>query len=194
MSSELGEIDEAATRKTFDRVKPALMRCYTAGLERVEYLAGDIKFYIRVKQDGHLRWGFVEQSTLGDRKTESCMVGVLGDTQWPLPEGGEAEVHHGMGFDAPSNVRAPTDWSPDRVAAAVGKQGDAIAACRQHGSGSIQVTAYVAPDHGAGRVLAAGASAPSSDAASDIDCVLGVVRGMKVPSPGSYAAKVTFSP
>src|ERR1700677_1718925 len=56
MSAELGEIDEAATIKTFDRLGPTLMRCYTSGLERIEYMAGDVKFYIRVKPDGRLRW------------------------------------------------------------------------------------------------------------------------------------------
>ncbi|MGO8991748.1 MAG: hypothetical protein ACLQVI_00360 [Polyangiaceae bacterium] len=193
MTGELGEIDEVATRKTFDRVRPTLMRCYTTGLERIEYLAGDIKFYMRVKPDGHLRWVFFEQSSLGDRTTETCMLGVLTDTQWPLPDGGEAEVHQGLGFDAPANVRPPTDWSPDRLSSALAAKGDDLAACRKHGKGALQVTAYVGPAHGAGHVLAAGASAPNADAAADVDCVLGVVRGMKVPSPGSYAAKVSFS-
>src|SRR5580698_1456515 len=63
MSAELGEIDEVATKKTFERVRPSLMACYTTGLTRVEYLSGDIKFYMRVKPDGHVRWVFFEQST-----------------------------------------------------------------------------------------------------------------------------------
>ena len=200
MSAELGEIDEAATTKTFDRIGPALMRCYTTGLGRLEYMAGDVKFYIRVKPDGRLRWAFLEQSTLGDRKTETCMLGALNDTQWPLPEGGEAEVHHGLGFDAPTNVRPPTDWSPDRVSAVIAPRSADAAACKRHGATTVQVTAYVGANQGAGRVLSAGAAASSSgaaasgpDVAADADCVLGLVRGMKMPSPGSYAAKVSFS-
>ncbi len=193
MSAELGEIDEAATKKTFDRIRPALMRCYTTGLERLDYLSGDVKFYIRVKADGRLHWAFFEQSTIGDRQTEQCMLGVLGDTQWPIPDGGEAEVHTGLGFDAPSGVRAPSDWSADRVAQAVAQKGDAASACKKHGSGTFQVTAYVGSDHGSGHVLAAGAAAPNAASAPDVDCVLGVVRGMKLPSPGSYPAKVSFS-
>jgi len=192
MSSELGEIDEAATKATFARVRPALTKCYSSGLERLEYLAGDVKFYLRVQADGHLRWVFLEESSFGDRETERCMLGVLSATQWPLPEGGEAEVHQGLGFDPPSGVRAPTDWSADRVSAGVSARSADVAACKKHGAGTFQVTAYVATDHGVGHVIAAGTTAPAAPAAADVDCVLGVVRSMKLPSPGSYPAKVSF--
>jgi hypothetical protein len=192
MSAELGQIDEAATAKAFDHAGTALKRCYTDGLARVEYLAGDVKFYLRVKADGHLRWGFVEQSTLGDRDTESCMLGVLTATQWPLPEGGEAEIHQGLGFDAPSDVRPPTSWSPDKLTAALNKKAGELAACK-HGTGTYQLTAYVEPTKDAGRVQAVGAASPNEKAAADVDCLLGVIRTMKLPSPGSYAAKVAFS-
>jgi hypothetical protein len=193
MTAELGEIDEAATKKTFDRLSPALMACYTSGLTKLEYMSGDVKFYLRVKADGHVRWVFLEQTSLGDRDTETCMLGVLSSASWPLPEGGEAEVHHDLGFDAPQGVRAPTSWSSDRVANAIGQKTTAVTACKQHGSGTFQVTAYVAPHGGAGHVVAAGATAPSATGADDVDCLLGVVKSMKLPSPGSYPAKVAFS-
>ncbi len=193
LQSELGQIDEAATSKTFSRSQSALMRCYTQGQGRLDYLAGDVKFFLRVQPDGHLRWAFVEQSTLGDHETEACMLEVLHSIAWPLPDGGDAEVHHDLGFDAPPGVRAPTDWSDGRVAQAVEHSSGAAAACKTHGTAVFQVTAYVGPDHGGGRVIAASVAAPSAAAAADVDCLLGVVRGMKLPSPGSYPAKVSFS-
>ena len=189
----MGEIDEVATKKTFERTQPALMACYTTGLDRVEYMAGDVKFFIRVKADGRMRWGFLEQSTLGDRTTETCMLGVLGATQWPLPEGGEAEVHQSLGFDPPPGVRPPADWSPDKVKAAINLKAAEASACKKHGAGVFPITAYVREEHGAGHVVAAGAAAPTGAAAPDVDCILGVVRAMKLPTPGSYAAKVSFS-
>ncbi len=191
MQSELGQIDEAATSKAFSRAQPALMRCYAEGQGRLEYLAGDLKFFMRVQPDGHLRWVFVEQSTLGDHEAEACMLEALRSTAWPLPDGGDAEVHHDLGFDAPPGVRAPTDWSADRVAQAVASS--AVEACKTHGTGTFHVTAYVEPDHGAGRVITASVAPPSAPAAADVDCLLGVVKGMKLPSPGSYPAKVSFS-
>ena len=192
MQSELGEIDEGATKKTFERVRPSLMKCYTAGLDRLEFMSGEVKFYLRVTPEGHLRWVFFEGSTLGDRTTEKCMLDALSAAQWPLPEGGEAEVHQGLEFDAPQGVRAPADWSADKVAAAVAKKAAEASACKKHGDAAFQVTAYVKSEHGAGHVLAAGASAPTPPAAADVDCVLGVVSTMKLPSPGSYPAKVSF--
>jgi hypothetical protein len=193
MMSELGEIDEVATQKTFERIRPALMSCYSAGLTRLDSLAGDVKFFIRVKADGHLRWGFMEQSTLGDRQTETCMLGVLSGTQWPIPDGGEAEVHQGLGFDPPPGVRPPVDWKADRVTPAVDKKSVELKSCKKHGDGQFQVTAYVRNEKGAGRVILAGSTAPNNAAADDIECLLGVVRGLKLPSPGSYPAKVSFS-
>ncbi len=193
MQSELGDIDEGATKKAFERARPALLTCFATGLERVDYLAGEAKFFIRVKPDGHLRWAFLEQSTIGDRATEKCMVGALTDAEWPRPEGGEAEVHQGLAFDPPSGVRAATDWSGDRVAAALAKKSGAVSACKTHGDGTFQATAYVKADHGAGHVVTSGASAPSAAAAADIDCLLGVVSSLKLPNPGSYPAKVSFS-
>jgi hypothetical protein len=78
------------------------------------------------------------------------------------------------------------------VAQATSRAASGAAACKQHGGGTFQVTAYVAPEHGAGHVVAASVAAPSSAAASDVDCLLGVVKAMKLPSPGSYPAKVSF--
>ena len=193
MTAELGQIDEAATIKTFDRVRPTLMSCYTAGLGRLEYLAGDVKFFMRVKADGHVHWVFLEQTTLGDRTTEKCMLDALTATQWPLPEGGEAEVHQGLGFDPPPDARPPTSWGSDRVAAALGKHAKDVAACKQGDSGTFQVTAYVEHKAPGGHILSSGSTAPTAASAGKVDCLLGVVNELRVPSPGSYPAKVSFT-
>jgi len=121
------------------------------------------------------------------------MLGVLSATQWPLPDGGEAEVHQSLGFDAPPGGRVPVEWSPDKVLAAAGKKSLDVASCKKHGPGAFQITAYVTADHGVGHIVAAGAAAPSLAAAADVDCILGVVRSLKLPSPGSAPAKVSFS-
>ena len=58
------------------------------------------------------------------------------------------------------------------------------------GATGLRVTAYVAPG---GRVISAGASTPDAEAAATaVDCVVDAVRGLTMPDPGSYAAKVTF--
>jgi hypothetical protein len=193
MSSELGSIDEAATTRTFAGLKSSLMRCYSTGQQRVEFLSGDVKFYLRVKADGSTHWVFLESSTLGDRTTEKCMLDIMTMARWPVPDGGEAEVHQGLGFDAPSTVRPPSDWTVDRMAAALGKASKSVNACKQHATGTYYLTAYVHPQKVGGAVLAAGAAPPTKDGEADVDCLIEVVQKLKLPSPGSYAAKVSFT-
>ncbi|HEX2677474.1 MAG TPA: hypothetical protein VHM19_12560, partial [Polyangiales bacterium] len=58
------------------------------------------------------------------------------------------------------------------------------------GDARYELTAYVSPG---GSVLAAGASTDSPEAADKLDCLTDAVKSWKMPDPGSYAAKVTFS-
>lgn len=193
VQSELGEIDSGATDKVFAELQPKFMACYQDGQRRVEYLSGDVKFFLRVAPDGSTRWVFMEESTLGDRATERCMLDVMSSARWPAPSGGEAEVHKGFGFDPPSNVRPPLEWSTDRIAETLGKSGDDVNRCKGGASGTFHVTAYVQP-HGKqhGRVQAAGVAPPNKDGEDKIDCIVDAVKKLKVPSPGSWAAKVSF--
>jgi hypothetical protein len=193
MSSELGQIDPAETDAAFQKLQPALMGCYQDNLKRVEFLGGDVKFYLRVAQDGTAKWVFLEDATLGDRTTERCMLDLAMSAHWPTPEGGEAEVHKSLGFDPPSNVRAPADWSGDRVAATIGMHSADVAKCKAGASGAFHVTAYVAPQGKGGKVAAAGIAPPNQEGETKSDCLVDLVKKMKMPSPGSYAAKVSFT-
>jgi hypothetical protein len=193
MQSELGSIDPGETEATWKKIQPALMRCYEDGQKRLEYLGGDVKFFLRVGQDGAARYVYLVDGTLGDRKTERCMLDLAQGTSWPKPDGGEAEVQKSMGFDPPGNVRAPSDWSSDRIAVALGAHGADFAKCKAGISGSFRVTAYVQPAGKGGQVAAAGVAPPSKDGEDKADCLVDVVRKMKMPSPGSYAAKVSFT-
>src|SRR5580692_9577840 len=90
MQSELGQIDPALTDATFKKLQPALMRCYEDGQKRIEFLGGDVKFFLRVQQDGHAKYAYLVEGTLGDRTTERCMLELAMNAAWPRPEGGEA--------------------------------------------------------------------------------------------------------
>jgi hypothetical protein len=193
MSSELGQIDPAETDAAFQKLQPSLMGCYQDNQKRVAFLGGDVKFYLRVAQDGTAKWAYLEDATLGDRVTERCMLDLAMGARWPTPEGGEAEVHKSLGFDPPGNVRAAADWSPDRVATAIGMHSADIAKCKAGASGSFHITAYVEPQGKGGKVAAVGVAPPNQDGESKADCIVEVVKKMKMPSPGSYAAKVSFT-
>lgn len=193
MQSELGEIDQAAVEATMKSAQPKLQACHRSGLKRVEYLSGDVKFFLRIGQDGRVKYSYFEESTLGDADTEDCILQVLQKEAWPKPEGGEAEVRKSFGFDAPGDVRAPTSWPSDKIVTALGKAEDDVKKCRRGVSGSFKVTAYVEPDGKHGKVQAVGVVPPGKEGTDKIDCIIKTVRSMKgIPSPGSYAAKVTF--
>jgi hypothetical protein len=193
IQTELGSIDPAKTEATFARLQSGFMRCYAAGQKRLEFLSGDVKIFVRVKQDGAAKFAYLVDGTLGDRKTERCMLELASNTAWPVPEGGEAEVQKSLGFDAPGDVRAPTDWSSDKVSAALGHHASEISKCKEGVSGSFRATAYVEPAGKDGQIAAVGVAPPSAEGELKVDCLVDVVRRMKLPSPGSYAAKVTFN-
>jgi hypothetical protein len=192
MQTELGQIDPAKTEATFQKLQPQLMHCYEDGQRRLEFLGGDVKFFLRVKQDGSTKFAYLVDGTLGDRKTERCMLDLAMSTAWPQPEGGEAEVQKSMGFDPPGGVRAPTDWSSDKVSTALSKHAADVAKCKGGVGGTFHMTAYVEPAGGAGQVVAVGISPPGPDGETKADCLVDLVKKMKLPSPGSYAAKVSF--
>ncbi|MFO0664675.1 MAG: AgmX/PglI C-terminal domain-containing protein [Polyangiaceae bacterium] len=195
VSQELGSIDPKAADKVFQKLQGDLMNCQKDGLSRVDVLSGDVKFFVRIGHDGRARYAYLEETTLGDRATEKCMLDVVMRGNWPQPEGGdEAEARKSYGFD-PASVREPTAWSADKVAGAVGKHEGELKKCTRGATG-FKVTAYVAPVGDAGKegkALSVGVSTPNKEALDRTDCIVEAVKGMKFPSPGSYPAKVTFN-
>lgn len=213
VQQELGSIDERAVMQTFNKLQGQLGKCQAQGRDRVEYLAGDVKVFLRIDQNGKVRYGYLEDSSLGDRATEKCMLDVFTATQWPKPIGGEAEVRNGFGFD-PGGERAPTSWGPEKVMTAIDDSKDVkkeLAKCKAAG---VKITGYVVHDEGddkdehpakkknghakkdekkSGKFTSIGVSAPSKEAAEKVDCVLDALKELKLPSPGSYAAKVSFT-
>lgn len=191
VEGQLGSIDEAATKKTFDRLSNKFQSCLTTGLGRIDYLSGDVKFFLRIGEDGHAKWGYLEKSTLGDVDTEKCLMDAAMNASWPPPDGGEAEIRYdGLGFDPPSNTRLPTEWPSDKIATVLGKHGEALNKCVEESKGAkFSVTAYVEPS---GKVQAVGVATTSKEGAAQIDCIVTAVKAMKMPSPGSWAAKVAF--
>jgi hypothetical protein len=228
MSQELGSIDERKVEQTFaSLVNGTLENCHKQGRDRVEYLTGDVKVFLRIDGSGRVKYGFFEDSTLGDRETEKCIMGVFNSTTWPKPEGGEAEVRSGFGW-GPGGEREPTAWSSDKVTTALVEAKDVkkdVDKCKRGINGDFRVTAYVEADDGdgagagsggkhhkakpaakpkpkaskggaketGGRFKAIGIAPPNKEGAEKVDCLVDALKALDLPSPGSYAAKVTFS-
>lgn len=235
VEQELGSIDQRAVEKKFQDLQSKLESCHTKGRGRVDYLAGDVKVFLRIGKDGRVRYGWLEESTLGDRDTEKCILDLLAATDWPKPQGGEAEVRNAFGWPG-GDERPPASWGAEKVSGALEESKDvksAVEKCKSGVSGTFRVTAYVEPsadddahdakptsaapkapggkkgghdkaekashaeakheNHG-GKFKSIGvAPPPAKDAAEKADCIVDALKNLSLPSPGSYAAKVTFS-
>jgi len=187
--SELGTVDPGAVQSVFHKLTDRFADCQKRALDRVEVLAGDVKFFLRIGEDGTAKWAYLETgSEVGDRETEKCLLGMVMSAHWPKPDGGDAEARYSI--ELPAQGRPPSDWSADRVSAALGKQGDAIDHCKGGASGPFHATMYVGPG---GHVLSAGVITSSKDGDDKAECLVKVLETLKgLPSPGSWPAKVSF--
>ncbi len=191
MSAEIGALDADKVTKVFEQSLSGLQRCLNDGAKRVEFIGGTIGFSLKVNQSGHLNSAYVDQSTLGDRTTEKCMLEVLKTKAWPAPVGGETGLaQKSIDFDPPNDVRPPAEWTPDRVQEALDEKASDIAQCKASASGSYQVTMYVSTE---GKALGVGIAPPDDRGEAAVDCLVEVLMGASYPSPGSWPAKVSFS-
>jgi hypothetical protein len=190
MKSELGTVDPDAVKRTFRGLESQFTDCQKQGLDRVEVLAGSVKCFVRIAADGSAKYAYLEDTELGDRATEKCLLDAVNGAHWPKPDGGgEAEARYGMELPLTA-TRAPNDWSSDKVTVALTKHHAAIEECKA-GGGTFHATMYVGSG---GHVLAAGVATPGKDDADKADCLANVLTKMKgLPSPGSWPAKVSFS-
>lgn len=180
----MGTISATAVQRGIEPRMGRFLRCFTERYEAVEVLGGRFDMAFRVARDGSVLWVYPRASTIGDRETERCLLGVAAGIRFSAPQGGEAEFAYPIEIDAPEDVRPPTFWDPSRVAEAVERQ-----ASRLQCPGHFAVTVYIEPG---GEVVAAGASSREQVSAEQLDCVAGAVAGWTMPTPGSYPAKVTF--
>ena len=189
-SAEVGALDEAKVSQAFKGALKDLQSCLADGAKRNELEGGDIAFLVKIGASGRVVHAHAEKSTIGDRETEKCMLKVLRKRDWPPPEGGDVGLaRNSFGFDMPNDERPPTDWDADRVASMKSSLGGKLEECKRNVSGNMTATVYVDPD---GAAVTAGVASSDDSGEDAADCVVGVLKDAKYPSPGSWPAKVTF--
>jgi hypothetical protein len=189
-NAEIGALSEAAVDNTFQKSLSGLERCLSSGAQRVEFIGGKVAFYIEVDREGALEDARLEESTIGDRDTEKCMLGVLRKKSWPKPVGGDkGYARKSFDFDPPNDVRPPTDWDSERLGEALKKAGSEIGECRRGVPGRFKATMYVATD---GTALSVGVVPPNQAGEAALDCLVEKLKAETYPSPGSWPAKVSF--
>jgi hypothetical protein len=191
VSAEIGALDEAKVEKSFAGRVKGLSRCLEAGAKRIELIGGQVAFFVKIDQQGRVAHAHLEKSTLGDRETEKCMLDALRAAEWPAPVGGLVGLaRKGFDFDPPNDVRPPTDWDAERTRSSLDARSGDIEKCKGDSAGSFTATLYVAQN---GSVLGVGVTPPDEAGESKVDCLVGVLKGTKFPSPGSWPAKVTVA-
>ena len=192
MMAEFGGMNEEKVTRVFKRLVPDLSACLTGAGSGNDYLYGDVAFLVKVNRKGVAQAAHAERSNLGSYEAESCMLEVLKNTRWPKPVGGHIGLaRNGMGYDAPSDVRPPVQWSADDVRETLqdSENAEALRACGR--GGPFEITAYIGTD---GRVLSAGVAHSDDDGEQTAACLVSAVEAMKFQSPGSWRAKVSFTP
>lgn len=192
MDADIGALDEAKVLATFQSAQPAISRCLTSGAERLPYLAGRVRFHVRVDQSGKATSVHLEASDIGDRATEECMLRALAQKRWPAPEGGrEGIAKTEFSFDPPGNARPPVDWSLANAGKGGEKLEAELARCkREAGAEDLTAVAYVDTD---GRVLAVGVSGSDPKVEAAAGCVVAAAKAAELSSPGSWVAKLHLS-
>ncbi len=188
VTQEYGGMNQEKVDRTFRKIYPDLAQCLMDGQSRLEFLGGDVKFFLKVNLAGQAEQAHIEESTLGDYETEQCMVSVIKSRKWPKPVGGKlGKVHSSMGFDHPDDVRPPTSWAQSDIEGALEEVTDAARNCGR--GGPFTFTAYVDTS---GSVMAAGVAHSDDHGEATASCLLEAIRGSHFPSPGSWPAKVSF--
>jgi hypothetical protein len=189
VSSEVGGLNQQKARRVFKQAQKDLIACLNEGARRIEYLAGDVRFFVAVDTDGSVKSAHLSETTLGDRQTETCLLDVLRAREWPKPVGGKvATAESSIGFDHSGDVRPPEILDYEAIAPGVESVQSELDACKP-GGGSFFVTMYIDKE---GAPIAAGAAPPDGGSDSAVDCIVGVLMGAKFPSPGGYVGKVGF--
>jgi hypothetical protein len=186
MEGEIGGMNEEAVEHAFDALESEVAACIREGSERVREIGGRFVLSLRVDRQGALRWAYLSESTLGDRETEKCVLGLARERTWPKPVGGEGLATRTFEIDAGTE---PLTLEPKRVRGAVRAAAEKLGRCKKGHGGSFVATAYVRPD---GRVFAAGVAPPSEEAEEAADCIVETIEKLRFRSPGRRAAKVTF--
>jgi hypothetical protein len=169
----------------FDGMKEALTACNERGNK---FAAGMITYAIRVNHQGAVKYAFAKDSELGDREIERCMLNLIRKATFPTPEGGDDGVIEKPITFPDREERPPEDWTSDKVLPAVGKLKAKLQKCRAGHAGTFHATLIV---ERSGKVMSAGVAAPDDKGEEAIDCMADLLKTLKLPSPGSWPARVS---
>src|SRR6185436_10005839 len=212
VTAEIGGLPPEAVAATFQQAQDKIFGCFKKGLERVNFIGGSVRFFVKVDLKGKFMHAHLEKSDLGDRATEQCLLDVLMGYKWQTPVGGKVGIAtFEMSFDHAPDVRQPTAWSADRVKEVLAAKKDDLEECRGGVTGTYTATVYIeatiddsgtpepaTPAKGKkpvkedkehatpktrGRAITASATPPDEAGEMAIDCIVGILKDAVYPDP-----------
>ncbi|MBI5533570.1 MAG: hypothetical protein HY898_12700 [Deltaproteobacteria bacterium] len=183
---ELGVLNVGKVDAVFAGLKDALTACNERGNK---FAAGSITYAIRVDHQGAVKYAYAKDTELGDREIERCMLNLIRKATWPTPEGGDDGIIEKPITFPDREERPPEDWTADKVLPAVGKLKAKLQKCREGHTGMFRATMIVDKS---GKVMSVGIASPDDKGEAAIDCMADALKTLKLPSPGSWPARVSF--
>ncbi len=200
--AEIGGLPPEGVQNTFMQAEKKLSKCFFTGVKRVAFMGGSVKFFVKVDGGGKFMHAHLEQSDLGDRKTEQCLLDVLIAYTWPTPVGGKVGVAtFSMSFEHAEDITPPVNWPESRVTEALADVREPLEECKMGLPGKFTATVYIRKGERVlkdkdpqevGVALTASATPPDEASEMAVDCIVKVLTEATYPSPGSSNAKVIF--
>lgn len=186
-----GTLHSFDVKVTMEQKTREFAACHEPRARRVPILSGSLEFGIQVEHTGTVLQVDLRTSDVGDRELERCFVEVIRATQFPKPNGGDANVTYTMLLAPGGKAREPEQWGSERVQHLLDKRGaDLSEQCELPRGGDFTITAYV---NKKGRVVAAGVTTRAPVEASQFDCISKALKRWPMPKPHKKRfAKVTF--
>ena len=186
VEADVGAMNEARVGEAFRSAADGMLDCL--GKSKVPAASGIVRVMVHVDQSGKAVKSFLKKSTLGDRRTEECMLGVIRGRSWPAPVGGKiGHAENEFAFDPPSGVRPPVAWSEGDAGKNLGAAKAVLAECSSGGP-ALSATVIVDTE---GNISSVGV-AEDENGEGVAACVVTGLASIKLNSPGSVPAKLSF--
>jgi hypothetical protein len=187
--SEIGGLSQEDVSEHFMALRPRLEDCVRRASGRMRALGGRVNVRMRLDREGQVRWAYLNESTLGNRDAELCVLRLVKSRSWPKPLSGEGLAETSFEVEP---AEPPTDLSGFKGRLLAERARAATRRCRKGVPGDFRATAYIAKS---GSVLSAGVAPSNEQAEAASDCVVDALRGLRVgPLAGNQkpAAKISF--
>lgn len=189
-SAEVGGLDEREAEESFRASLDALQECVNTGVQRFDFLSGDIELAVKIDATRQAQQVWASQSTLGERITEKCMFDALRAVTWPPPIGGAYGIaRNSFEFAPRKGSPEPAVWDAGRVAGALESLAPALGDCGEGAADGLLITMYIGED---GRALTGGAASEEPVQEDAVDCVVEALLAAEYPVPDRSPTKVRF--